>query len=108
MLGAFVVVIVGREQAALILVGERALVLPKVEPMLTPVLLFIDWVELARRAAAIEARPPADESPLDIESFRGGRRSLTLSSVFASSNEIFFLSPSVWLPSTCLAVFFVT
>lgn len=36
-------------------------------------------------------------------SLRGGNRSFTLSSVLASSNEIFFLSPSVSLPRTTFA-----
>lgn len=59
-------------------------------------------LEFLPRAAANAA---ADSDSLDMESFLGGKRSFTLSSVFASSNEIFFFSPSVSLPRTCLALF---
>lgn len=68
-------------------------------------LLEAEADELARRAAVMAAESDAAAAAdAEIESLRGGKRSFTLSRVLASSNEIFFFSPSDWLPNTCLAL----
>ena len=55
-------------------------------------------------ALGLTNRSP-DADSFEIESLRGGSRSFTLSSILASSKEIFFFSPSDWLPRTCFTFF---
>ena len=85
--GTPVVVIVGSELA----------------PAIAPSGFVADELLFTGKAFGLTNRPV---DSFEIESLRGGSRSFTLSSVLASSKEIFFFSPSDSLPRTCLAFFY--
>lgn len=82
LLGTPVVVIVGGELGFVVIPADfevDKLLFERITP------------EFAWRLPAVAP----DVDSFDIESLRGGNRSFTLSSVFASSNDIFFFSPKV-------------